>query len=67
MGNDIYLIIDEHDAYRHSETLPPDLTGYKQYAGPYAGMVPFSKVYARVSVGGDRVAEICSSHISNGA
>lgn len=67
MGNDIYLIIDGRDEYRRSETLPPDLVGYKQYVGPYAGLVPFSKVFARVSVGGDRVAEICSSYISNEA
>lgn len=66
MSNDVYLIIDPNE-HRLSNTLPADITDYKQYAGPYAGTVPFSKVYAKISVGTGRVAEICSSYIANGA
>lgn len=67
MSNDAYLIIDGPDEHHLSLAPPTDLSNYRQYAGPYAGLAPFSKVFAKVSVGGARVAEICASYISGGA
>ena len=67
MERQMYLIIDGPNEHRLSETTPEKPSDYRQYAGPYAGMVPFSKVFARPSVGGDRVAEICSDYIAGGA
>lgn len=62
-----YLIIDDPYEHRLSENAPENHSDYRQYAGPYAGMVPFSKVFARPSVGGGCVAEICSGYIADGA
>ncbi len=67
MSSETYLIIDSSEEYCLSNTAPAGLSDYRQYAGPYAGMVPFSKVFAMTTVGGDRVSEICSSYITGAA
>lgn len=65
MSTDTYLIIDGSNEHRLSETLLSGLTSYRQYAGPYAGMAPFSKVYAKATVSGDRVADTCTGYITD--
>lgn len=62
----MFLIIDDSNQHRLSETAPEMQDGYRQYGGPYAGMVPFRKVFAHPCVGPTRVAEICSGYIVGG-
>ena len=65
MDEKIFLIIENSNDYQLTEEPPMDLSDFRQHGGPFAGMVPFFTVFAHVSVGGQRVAEIASSFIKN--
>lgn len=63
MSKQSFLIINDHDEHFLAEQPPFSLLEYREYGGPYNGIVPFHTVFAKASVSPDRVAHIASNYI----